>query len=186
MNRSASGEHVGQPPGGGRADQQRERDGRQVAADPQPDDGDAAGGDPEADELPAAWALPQGQEADDQGEAGRALQQDRGQAGGHAGVQAPVQQGVLDDTEHQADRDHPAPPDPGPPQDQEGGERRAPEPQRVEQQRRDRLQPDVQEDEVGPPDGGDEQGQEEVAGFHAPEPARRNHEAPVHSSSGLI
>jgi hypothetical protein len=105
-------------------------------------------------------------------EQGLRLQHQRRQAGRHAQVHADEQQAELADAEGQPDEREPQPRDRGPAYEQHGREGRGHEPQTGEQERRHRVEADLDDDEVDAPDGGDQDRDGDVARSHMADAGR--------------
>ncbi len=81
-------------------------------------------------------------------------------------MHADEQQPELADAERQPDEQEPAPGDGGAAHEQDGGEGGGDEAQAGEEQRGQRVETDVDDDEVHAPDGGDHHRGGDVARFH--------------------
>jgi hypothetical protein len=117
-------------------------------------------------ETGTAGAFTQQGDGEQRGEHGLDLQHEGGEPGGHALVHADEEQAELGHTEGESHRDDPAQRDLGAGDEEDsrhGGDEKA---QGAEEQRREVVEPDVDDHEVDAPEGGHKNGEGEMGGTH--------------------
>ncbi|AEN10125.1 hypothetical protein K373_05942 [Streptomyces sp. DvalAA-21] len=183
--RRLAGEDVGHTPAGRRRDDQDE--GEDGPARPLVD-----GGHPDAGERHthphdprAAGPFAERQGREQRGEDGLHLEDEGGQPGGHPPVHPDEQQPELGDAEGQSHAEDPLPGHLRPSHEEHGGQCGDEEAQGGEEQRREVGEADLDDDEVDAPEGGDERGQGDVEGTHAPRIRGADRVAPARIRSWL-
>ena len=134
------------------------------------DDAEPDHADHDPDDLAPGRGLPQDQCRDDDRQDHLRLQHERCEAGGHADREGEVEQDELPETQKTPDQKHVPPADPRRPDEEDGGDGHQEESQGEEYERRNAVEPLVDDHEVEPPDGDDDEREEAVPEGHMLQP----------------
>lgn len=164
--RRPPGQHIGDPPAGSGGDDEGEGEQRPRHALVDRGEPDPGQGHGHADDTEPPRAFGEDGGCQEGREDRLGLEDERGESRGHSGVHADEEQPELPHPQGQSDTNDPLPGDLRPADEEDGGDGRDEEAQCGEEQWREVVEPDVDDDEVHTPDGGDEYGEGDVYGAH--------------------